>query len=50
MWAPYTHWQVVLKGEVILRQKAYFGPDYCPRNICERDGVGDEEGWGLGLF
>ena len=20
------------------------------RNICERDGVGDEEGWGLGLF
>ena len=28
LWAPYTHWQAVLKGEVILRQKAYFGPDY----------------------
>ena len=28
LWAPYTHWQTVLKGEVILRQKAYFGPDY----------------------
>ena len=27
-WSPYTHWQAVLKGEVILRQKAYFGPDY----------------------
>ena len=27
LWAPYTHWQTVLKGEVILRQKAYFGPD-----------------------
>ena len=27
-WAPYTHWHAVLKGQVILRQKAYFGPDY----------------------
>ena len=26
--APYTIWQAVLKGLVILRQKAYFGPDY----------------------
>ena len=24
---PYTIWQAVLKGLVILRQKAYFGPD-----------------------
>ena len=30
LWAPYTIWQAVLKGQVILRQKAYFGPDYCP--------------------
>ena len=29
LWAPYTHWHAVLKGEVILRQKAKFGPDYC---------------------
>ena len=29
LWAPYTIWQAVLKGEVILRQKAYFSPDYC---------------------
>ena len=21
LWAPYTHWQTVLKGQVILRQK-----------------------------
>ena len=28
LWAPYTIWQAVLKGQVILRQKAYFGPDY----------------------
>ena len=28
MWAPYTIWQAVLKGLLILRQKAYFGPDY----------------------
>ena len=27
LWAPYTIWQAVLKGQVILRQKAYFGPD-----------------------
>ena len=30
LWAPYTHWQTVLKGQVILRQKAKFEPDYCP--------------------
>ena len=28
MWAPFTIWQAVLKGLVIPRQKAYFGPDY----------------------
>ena len=28
LWALYTIWQAVLKGLVILRQKAYFGPDY----------------------
>ena len=22
LWAPYTHWHAVLKGQVILRQKA----------------------------
>ena len=27
LWAPYTIWQAVLKGQVILRQKAYFGSD-----------------------
>ena len=27
LWAPYTIWQAVLKGLLILRQKAYFGPD-----------------------
>ena len=27
LWAPYTIWQAVSKGQVILRQKAYFGPD-----------------------
>ena len=27
LWAPYTIWQAVLKGQVILRQNAYFGPD-----------------------
>ena len=34
--APYTIWQAVLKGLVILRQKAYFGPDYC---ACDCDCV-----------
>ena len=33
MWAPYTIWQAVLKGQVILRQKAYFGPDYYGRHF-----------------
>ena len=28
LWAPYTHWHAVLKGQVILRQNAKFGPDY----------------------
>ena len=27
LWAPYTIWQAVLKGQVILRQKAHFGSD-----------------------
>ena len=27
LWAPYTIWQAVLKGQVILRQKANFEPD-----------------------
>ena len=36
MWAPYTHWQTVLKGEVILRQKAYFSPDYYTLQIVQR--------------
>ena len=30
LWAPYTHWHVVLKGEVDMRQKAKSRTDYCP--------------------
>ena len=38
LWAPYTIWQAVLKGQVILRQKANFEPDYClgPYRITEK--------------
>ena len=39
LWAPYTHWQTVLKGEVILRQKAYFSPDYCRLHSLAKEGI-----------
>ena len=42
LWAPYTIWQAVLKGLLILRQKAYFGPDYCGSPSPFQKGRGQE--------